>query len=336
MLKYAMAALLIVHGLIHFLGVAKAYDYVIVNQWTIPISRQLGIWWLVAACFFLVAASLLIVKKDYWPFIAILAVALSEAVILFSWHDAKFGTIPNILILAVALLNLGSFRFEAQYRTDVKHSLQPGKGKTIEMFTEKDLQPLPEPVQRYLRFAGVLDSPKVKNMRVVLTGQLREKGSDYFPFTSEQYNFFDEPTRLFFMKATLRSVTVPAYHKCINGMASRDMRYFGLFPYVQIKGAAMNQSEMVALFNDMCLLAPATLVDKRIKWQPVDSSVVTATFTNHGISISATLCFNSQGQLVDFISDDRATIPDMMLHRFSTPVSSYKTMNGFNLFYKRD
>jgi hypothetical protein len=336
MFKYAVAVLLIVHGLIHFLGVAKAYNYVIVNQLTIPISRPLGFWWLLAACCFLVAGSLVIAKNDYWPFIAIIAVVISEMVIVYSWHDARLGTIPNILILAVAFLNLGSFRFEAQYRTDVKQSLQPGKGKAIEMFTEKDLQPLPEPVQRYLRFVGVLDRPKVKNMRVVIKGQMREKGGDYFPFTSEQYNFFDEPTRLLFMKSTLRSVTVPAYHKCINGMASRDMRFFGLFPFIQIRGAAMNQSEMVALFNDMCLLAPATLVDKRIKWQPVEGNTVTATFTNHGIGISATLYFNSQGQLVDFVSDDRSAIPDMKPYRFSTPVSSYKTMNDCNLFYKRE
>jgi len=336
MAKFSIAALLIVHGLIHVLGFAKAIDIGVLHQWTIVISRQMGIWWLLAGCVFLTSAWLYLIKNEYWPFFAVIAVVLSQVIILSSWHDSRLGTIPNILILAVALLSLGVFRFEAQYRRDVKQSLQPGKGKPIELFTEKDLQPLPEPVQRYLRFAGVLDQPKVKNMRVVVTGQMRENGSRYFTFTSEQYNFFDEPTRLFFMKATMRSFPVVAYCKCINGLALRDRRYFGLIPFVQEIDPDMNQSEMRALFNDMCLLAPASLVDKRIKWHPLDSDAVTATFTNHGVSVAATLNFNSQGQLLNFLSDDPVEGGDKKPHRFSTPISSYKTIKGFNLFNQRE
>ena len=57
----------------------------------------------------------------------------------------------------------------------------------------------------------------------------------------------------------------------------------------------MNKAETVTVFNDMCLLAPATLIDKRIEWVPVDSVSAKATFTNGPNKITATLYFNEQG-----------------------------------------
>jgi hypothetical protein len=32
----------------------------------------------------------------------------------------------------------------------------------------------------------------------------------------------------------------------------------------------MDVSGLVTMFNDMCLLAPVTLIDERIRWEPVD------------------------------------------------------------------
>ncbi len=93
----------------------------------------------------------------------------------------------------------------------------------------------------------------------------------------------------------------------------------------------MDKAETVTLFNDMCLLAPATLIDKRIQWQPVNDTSVTATFTNHDITITANLFFNQQGQLVNFISNDRTSVNEMKEFPFSTPVSSYKNINGYNI-----
>jgi hypothetical protein len=81
----------------------------------------------------------------------------------------------------------------------------------------------------------------------------------------------------------------------------------------------------------MCLMAPATLIDKRIIWEALDSLSAKATFTNDDATISATLYFNEQGQLINFISDDRTAVSDMKNYRFSTPMKAYKTINGYNI-----
>ena len=62
----------------------------------------------------------------------------------------------------------------------------------------------------------------------------------------------------------------------------------------------------------------------------IDSLSTKATFTNGLNKISATLCFNGQGQLINFISDDRSAL-DMKQYRFSTPVKNYTHVNGINV-----
>ena len=109
-----------------------------------------------------------------------------------------------LLILVVGgIARWKMYHFEKEYRQDVIKNLQAGNITETEFVTEADLISLPSSVKRYLIYAGVINKPRVKNVRIVFKGEMREKGKGYFPFRSEQYNFFDEPARLFFMKATI-------------------------------------------------------------------------------------------------------------------------------------
>jgi len=331
MKKIVFIVIVVIHGLIHLLGFLKAFELATISELTQSITRPLGILWLIAALLFVTTAITFAFKNDWWWAIALVAVILSQILVITFWQDAKFGSIPNLLILGVVLLSFGRTLFERGYQKDIQNSLNRTHSLPTEIVTEADIQPLPQAVQRYLKYVGVVGKPKVSSMRAVLTGEMREKGKDYFPFTAEQYNFYDEPIRLFFMKAQMFGMTVPGYHRYVDGSATMDVRIFGLFSVVKHAGEVMNVSDTVTLFNDMCLLAPATLIDKRITWQSVDELTAKATFTNHGISITATLYFNTEGQLVNFISEDRWAVADMKQYPFSTPVSNYRNINGYNL-----
>lgn len=331
MTKILFIGIVLIHGLIHLLGFLKAFELANISELTQSITRPLGILWLTTALLFVTTAITFAFKNDWWWAIALVAVVLSQILVITFWQDAKFGSLPNLLVLVVVLLSLGSLLFERGYKQDVQNSLNRSHSLPTEIITEADIQPLPQVVRRYLNYVGVIGKPRVTSMRAVLAGEMREKGKDYFPFTAEQYNFYDEPTRLFFMKAQMFGMTVPGYHRYINGKAMMDVRLFGLFSAVKHAGDVMDVAETVTLFNDMCLLAPATLIDERIAWQNIDDVTVKATFTNHGLSINAILYFNTEGQLINFVSEDRWAVADMKQYPFSTPVSNYRNLNGYNL-----
>jgi hypothetical protein len=84
----------------------------------------------------------------------------------------------------------------------------------------------------------------------------------------------------------------------------------------------------------MCLLAPATLIDPTLEWRELGPREVRVTFSNAGHTVSATLNFDEEGALRDFVSDDRTATEDGKTYRsmrWSTPVYEWREVNGVML-----
>jgi hypothetical protein len=100
------------------------------------------------------------------------------------------------------------------------------------------------------------------------------------------------------------------------------------------EGKQMQISETVTYFNDMCCLAPATLIDPKILWVSIGNNTVLAEYTLNNVTISAWLYFNDEGMLINFVSDDRyAEMPDgtMKKMRWSTPLKDYRMILGHRI-----
>jgi hypothetical protein len=151
-------------------------------------------------------------------------------------------------------------------------------------------------------------------------------------FRSEQYDFFDQPMRLFLMKATRYGLPVEGLHLFRGEGATMQIKLASLLQVVDAKGPKMNQGETVTLFNDLCLMAPAALIDKeRIQWDAAGPMAVRARFMHKGVMIGALLSFNEAGELTDFISNDRYLSADGKTYKsypWSTPVQSYREFGG--------
>jgi hypothetical protein len=118
-----------------------------------------------------------------------------------------------------------------------------------------------------------------------------------------------------------------------------EIKIAGIFKVVDAKGPEMNQGETVTVLNDMCFMAPASLIDKNIHWEEIDPLHVKARYTNDIITVEAILTFDPDGRLVDFISNDRFETADGKNYKnypWRTPVKEYGTFNGYRLPSKAD
>jgi hypothetical protein len=222
-----------------------------------------------------------------------------------------------------------------RYKKEVLEALERTKGIINGILTEDDIKHLPQPVQKYIRYTGALGQEKVNNFRVEFQGRIRSKPTDgWMPLRSVQYNFVDKPTRLFYITARKMGIPAGGLHLYKDEKAIMKIKIAGLFAVVDASGREMDQGETVTVFNDMCFMAPATLIDKNIRWENVDSLTVNAAFTNGSITIGATLFFNERGELVNFISNDRFETADGNIYNnypWITPVSGYQEINGYRL-----
>jgi hypothetical protein len=175
-----------------------------------------------------------------------------------------------------------------------------------------DLASLPAPVQRYLRFAGVVGKPRVWTYRLHYQGGLRSApGKAFMRGTTDQQSFVNPPARHFLVRMSMAGIPAEAYHRYVGAAATFQVRLASLVQVVDAQGPELNRAETVTLFNDMWLLAPSTLIDAGIVWEEVDPLTVRATWTHAGNTIAATLSFDASGALTNFVSEDRARTEDL-------------------------
>ncbi len=239
------------------------------------------------------------------------------------------------LLAAVALAGYAraSRRFAAEF-TAIERRHPPSN--LVAAVEEGDLSSLPAPVARYLRAVGVVGRPRVTDYRLRFTGRIRHApDTPWMPFEARQHSLVDGPTRLFLMHARMRGLPVQVFHRFEAGRATMRVRLAGVVPIADASGVVMDVSETVTVLNDMCLLAPATLIDPRITWVARDDRSAVARFTAHGHTVSATLCFGADGLVTDFVSDDRSRASEdgkrFTRMRFSTPVLEYGEFGGLRL-----
>ncbi len=222
-----------------------------------------------------------------------------------------------------------------QYKNEVRTGLLRTNSVIPSLIAKNDLDHLPPIVKKYLIQSGIVGTERLHNMRIKFEGRIRSKPKDsWMNFSSEQYNFFDHPTRIFYIKAYKMGIPAMGIHLYRDEKASMVIKLLGLFKIVDARGSEMNQGETVTVFNDMCCMAPATLIDKSIHWEIVDPLTVKAMFTNGKITISATLIFNESGELKNFISNDRFETTDGNTYNnypWSTPVKESKVVNGIRV-----
>ncbi len=237
-MRIAFSSLITVHALIHVMGFAKAFGLASLAQLKIPVSRPMGVLWLAAAVLILAAVALLFVAPRWFWLVGVAGLVVSQIAIIALWHDARFGTIANIVLLAAVIYGAfawGPFGLRAEYERLVRDGIsRMASSARPPNITEADLAALPPLVQRYLRFAGVVGTPKVQGFRARMTGRIRGSATaPWMPFVAEQYNFYDPPRRYFWMEATRGGLPVDGLHAYGETDASMRIRLLSIVPVVR-------------------------------------------------------------------------------------------------------
>jgi hypothetical protein len=334
MMRIGLVLVLGLHGVLHLLGPAKAFGWADVSQLRLPISTMSGLLWLLAAVLFCFAAIVAGAGARWWWYPALPAVLLSQALIVSTWSDAKFGSVVNLIIaipLLVVALDARASSFRSMFAHDRDLLLARG-ARPGPLVTDADLVSLPPLMQTYLRRVGAVGRPHVRNMPVVFNAQMRSGAQEpWMRATATQYEFFDPPARLFYMNATRSGVPFDVFHRYVGSAATFRVRVAGLYPMVDQAGPNITNNETVTLMNDVLVLAPAAALDLPFTYETTGERTLRATFRNAGFTVSAVLTFDAAGDLVGFVSADRAHDREGGAASWSTPISGYREVEGIRV-----
>lgn len=321
------------------MGAAKGLGWAEVPQLTDPIGPSAGLGWLAAGLLVIAAGISVLARRPSW-LLCVLAAAASQLMIATSWNDARAGTSGTVLLVATAI-----YAFQARGPRSTRTRFQRLTRETIDAVraessepraavTEADLAHLPAAVADYVRASGAVGRPHVIGFRATISGRIRSgPQAPWMPWVGAQVDTFGTvPSRVFYMDATMKGLPTDVLHAYVGPHDTMQVRLASILTVVDAHGDELDQAETVTLLNDLCVLAPAALVDAPIRWCIVSARQVQASFTNAGHTVTAVLTFDDGHRLVDFESDDRLFSSSdgrsFVQQRWSTPIDGYGELDG--------
>ena len=233
------------------------------------------------------------------------------------------------LAAAVAAEVLGGRAFARLVRADVR-ALDSGAPRDEMRFVgEEMLVGLPEPVQRYLRFTGVVGKPFARRVHLRQTGRMQlGRGQPWIPLRAEQWYAVQPPG--FVWDGTLFAGPVPlvrARDLYRAGKGHMLIKAVSAFTVADATGQELDQGEMMRYLNEM-MWFPSAFLEGNVSFEPVDSTSARVSLSDHGRRVTATMFFDADGRLTEFVGQRYA---GGELETWSVPVVAYGELAGMQL-----
>jgi hypothetical protein len=201
------------------------------------------------------------------------------------------------------------------------------------LITEDMLTNLPEPVQRYMSFTGVLGKPWINRVNLKYVGNFRQ-GLDrpWMPMTATQVYMVSPPS--FVWNARFKFMGLPllrARDEYRSGYGHMYAKLAGLFTVFDVRGEQLDQGTMIRYLSEM-IWFPTAFLGENITWHAVDNLSADVRFDDVGKSVTGRLFFDDDGRPTNFTAMRYREIDgDFSLDPWSTPITGYGVHAGLHL-----
>lgn len=240
--------------------------------------------------------------------------------------------ISCILCILTAIISFRYWNFDRTVKNQVQtFSIPPNNTTTI--VTAEMLQKLPSPVARYLTYSRVVGKPIPQIVRLRQTGRIKQSpDASWMNFEADEYYAIHPPS--FLWKASLPSYKIPfvfGLDRYNDAKGKMTINMLSLIPIVDAQGDEIDQGAMMRYLNEM-MWFPAAFLGENISWKEIDDSSAEVTLTNSGKKATATLHFDAEGKLINFVAKRYMTVgKNYQLETWSTPLSEYGEFEGIRL-----
>ena len=337
-MRLALTLVIAIHAALHLLGFAKSWDLALLPQLSgktlvvlsAAAGRAVGLLWLLASFVLAGAAVLRGARNDAWWLVATMGVALSQALIVFQWADAKAGTIANVVIVAAVVVAAATTRFKGDVYDDVRSVRANAARADGDVVRPAELERLPQPVRRWLIRAGVIGKPRARTLRLIQRGEMRTSpGGAWMPVRAEQYFSVEPPAFLWSADVTmLRALPVVGRDQYVDGKGHMLIKAFSLVNVVDARGDKIDQGTLLRYLGEI-IWFPSAALSPHIAWVALDGSRAKAIMSHRGVTASAVFSFDAEGRFARlnaerYMGGDR----DARLEAWLGTASEWRRMDG--------
>lgn len=206
----------------------------------------------------------------------------------------------------------------------------------MDVYTQKDLQGLPVPVQRFLDYSGVIGTPKIKQATLQQEGLFKTgRERSWVPFTATQVFNIEEASFEWKVKMKMAPLmTVSGRDALLGGQGSMKIKLLGLIPLVNAQGPEIDQGAMTRYLSETVWF-PQAFLDDHITWEAIDTLSARATLTIHDRSVTGVFHFNEVGQVTYFECQRYASEgKQAVLRPWRTPIYEYTELSGLKIGFR--
>ena len=224
--------------------------------------------------------------------------------------------------LLVLTLFIGKINLSVQFRKQVKQLFVESKSISDQTFHKKQLDNLPEPVQRYFNHILKEGQPYISSARIKHDGQFKtgiDKG--WINIRGEQYATTEIPG--FIWKGTTKMFT--ARDMYIAGKGRLVVSLFSLYNIVDVKGEQYNQGELLRWLGESVWYPTNLLPSEELQWFPIDSLTARLTFNYSSLSLFFIISFNEIGEITQM--ETKRYMDEKKLETWVIKLADYKEIN---------
>lgn len=333
-MRIAFFCLTLIHGLIHILGFLKGFGLKEVKELILPVSKPLALVWLAAGILVMVYGILQLANTKYAWLLGLIAVAVSQALIILFWKDAKFGTLPNIAMFLVSLMTYGNYSFNLLTKRETIHILEHVHLSKERVISEADLKELPKVVQKWLRRSGVIGKPYIHLGKVTQKAQMKLKPDqeDWYEAKAVQYSIVDVPAFIWTVDVKMNSlISFRGRDKFEDGKGKMLIKLNSLLPIVKEKGDKLDESSLQRYLGEMVWF-PSLALSPYVTWSEENDSSATATLNYKGTKGNGTFYFNPEGDFIKFSAwRYKGNEPDATKYNWVLLVAEHKIVEGIKI-----
>lgn len=303
-MKYIFSIIIFLHAAIHLMGFVKGFKLVQIQSLSSEISAITAIFWFVAFSLFVISAIGFLFERNFWLVFAVFAVVISSVLIISAWSDAKFGMIPNVIILVMVLISLSTCSMNKMITRETHEILSGIDSSASNIINDTDVKELPDPVYKWIQNTGMIGKPVIQSAYIKQKALMKMKPGqkEWSPAEAEQYTAMDVPAFIWTVNMNITPlIKIKGRDKFVDGKGEMLIKMNSLINVVNEKGERMDEGTIQRYLGEL-VWYPSLALSPYIAWEAIDNYTAKATMNYKGTTGSGTFYFDEKGVFIKFVT----------------------------------